>query len=687
MNSILPSRQYLLLIISSSIIYINSSGLAFAQSTGGCDSYAPNTASGASQTVSCTGSITPNATSGVTSTANSTAIGNNVTVGIANGTSLVVDGSTVGIGSAANITNNGNLNTSSFYYGYGMSSGANGRSQAGGSSLLNASDGTIYTGGGYAAGMYVSATNASSAANALTNAGAIETAGIGAAGIRLVSGATSSGVVNSIVNSGTMITHGASAHGIQVSGVGAVTIENTGTIRANGSNAFGIYSAGNITTLTNSQGGSTPLTFSGIAPSNYNVVVTSPSNYGKLDAGNGAISGVMNFGINNTSSLAFDTTYATVLNGVKINNIGNSYGTFTSGGNTYQWALAHRINGSADETDLVILPVVQPTLEALEEALAAQSYLIAPIYLDTQTSLNLMGTALQGLFAMQSAGVINGMGYDCQVFGGNNICVSAGGRFTNVSAYPYNNTSGLIIGAYRFSEQIRFGGYLDQNLSQSTPGGIVQLNNGSPMVGVFGVWSQNIDGTGAEAKVSAGYANKDATLTRPVVGVSEAGAGSTSLTTQGVMGLLRYGFAIGNKTVVSPYIGMRYVAGGMGAYSEGQSNTVSSPLTYNAIDNYTTTALFGFMSSHRLAEKTSLLMSAGVEKDTNANIGNLITTGNGDFNVAMNNNYRSVRPTASLGAFHDLSANERIGISAIYRQEAYQALTSTTVMATYTVGL
>ncbi|OYY57940.1 MAG: hypothetical protein B7Y05_15080, partial [Polynucleobacter sp. 24-46-87] len=340
MNSILPSRQYLLLIISSSIIYITSSGLAFSQSTGGCDSYTPNTASGTSQTVSCNSSISPAATEGVISTANSTSIGNNVSVEVANGTSLEINGSTIGIGSNANIINRGNLNTSSFYYGYGMSSGANGRSQAGGSTLLNASNGTIYTGGGYAAGMYVSATNASSAANSLINDGAIQTAGVGAAGMRLVSGASSSSVVNSIINSGTIITNGVSAHGIQVSGAGAVTIENTGTIRANGSNAFGIYSAGNITTLTNSQGGSTPLTFSGITPSNYNVVVTSPSNYGKLDAGNGVISGVMNFGINNTSSLAFDTTYATVLNGVKINNIGNSYGTFTSGGNTYQWALA-----------------------------------------------------------------------------------------------------------------------------------------------------------------------------------------------------------------------------------------------------------------------------------------------------------------------------------------------------------
>lgn len=667
--------------------FIFFSSTSFAASVGGCNNYTPDAGtSSARVTVTCSSSVSPDATSGVISTQGSTTLGNYVTVNILNGTSLIIDGSTVGVGSNANISNRGNLNTSSFYYGYGMSSGANGRSQAGGNTLVNESNGTIYTGGGYAAGMYVSATNASSAANALTNDGRIQTDGVGAAGMRLVSGSTSGSVVNSIVNTGLITTNGSAAHGIQVSGVGSVTIQNTGTITANGANAFGIYSAGNIISLTNSQGGSNPLTFSGVLPTNYNAVIASPTAYGKLDASNGVVTGVMNFAVASTSTVAA-TTYATVLSGIKINNLGNSYGTVTIGGTQYQWALVHRINGPADKTDLVLSPVVQPSLAALEETLATQSYLIAPIAYDTQVALSSMGTALQGLFAMQSAGVINGMSYDCSLFGANNVCVSAGGRFTNVSAYPYNNSSALVIGAYRVSNNIRIGGYLDQNLSQSTPGGIAQLSNGSPMVGVFGVWSQNPDGTGVETKVSAGYANKGATLTRPVVGVSEAGTGSTSLTSQGVLGLFKYGFGINNKTVLSPYAGMRYVVGGMNGYAESQSNTVSSPLTYNAIDNYTTTVLAGISGTHKLNEKTSFLISAGIEKDTNANISNLVTTGNGEFNIAMNNNYRSTRPTASLGVFHDLSMNERIGISAIYRQEAYQALTSATVMATYTVGL
>ncbi len=686
MKSINYFRPYLVLTLWTAAFIFNST-LVLAQSTGGCDNYTPTQG----QTVTCT-STSPAATAGVNSSAN--ASNNSVTVNVGLGTVIKISGSPIGLGSNAIVNNSGTLNSNSFQNGYGISAGANNRSQAGGNRIYNLYDaGTstravIVTAGTGAAGIYVSATNATSSANIIQNAGSISTSGANASGIKLVSGSTSSSILNTITNSdtGVISTTGSGSHGIQVSGLGAVSIENIGSITASGPNAFGIYSTGNITSLTNAQGGSSPLTFSGVLPTNYNMVISSPTVYGKLDASNVVVTGVMNFGISGSSAVSA-TSYSTVLSGIKVNNLGNSYGTITVSGTQYQWALVHRVNGSADQTDLVVSAVVQPTLAALEQTLAAQSYLIAPIYYDTQTALASLGNALQGLFAMQSAGVINGMSYDCPLFGNSNICVSAGGRFTNVSAFPNNNSSALIIGAYRASNNIRFGGYLDQNLSLSTPGGIAQLNNGSPMVGAFGVWSQNAGGTGLEAKLSAGYANKGATLTRPVVGVSEAGSGPTSLTSQGVLGVLKYGFGIGNKTILSPYAGMRYVVGGMGGYSEGRSSTVSSPLTYNAIDNYTATALVGFMGSHKLSDKTSLLASAGVEKDTSANVGNLITSGVGDFNLAMNNNYRSLRPTASLGAFHDLSMNERIGISAIYRQEAYQALTSTTVMATYTVGL
>jgi hypothetical protein len=45
------------------------------------------------------------------------------------------------------------------------------------------------------------------------------------------------------------------------------------------------------------------------------------------------------------------------------------------------------------------------------------------------------------------------------------------------------------------------------------------------------------------------------------------------------------------------------------------------------------------------------------------------------------------RPTASLAIYYDIEKSQRFGINAIYRQEPFQGVSTTTVMATYTIGL
>ena len=213
---------------------------------GSCDNYTPDTNG---TVVTCTGVGSTSA--GVISTQSNTTLGNGVTVNINSGTSLIINGSTVGIGSAATVVNDGNLNTSAFYYGYGISSGANGRSQAGGSNITN--NGTIYTGGTNASGIYISATNASSTANTIRNTGSITTAGSGANGIQVVNG----GAVTVINNSGVISAQGANSNGIQVTG--AANITNSGTLNSSSATAIafgGTLPSGAFNTLTINNGSS-----------------------------------------------------------------------------------------------------------------------------------------------------------------------------------------------------------------------------------------------------------------------------------------------------------------------------------------------------------------------------------------------------------------------------------------------
>jgi len=302
---------------------------------------------------------------------------------------------------------------------------------------------------------------------------------------------------------------------------------------------------------------------------------------------------------------------------------------------------------------------------------------------------------LQGTYTLQNTVLANSFSYDCNVFGANNICVSAGGRNTQVQATNgLNNTSALLIAAYRLSQNYRIGAYADQNLSVSNPGGTVNLGNNTPLIGLFGAWSQRLNGTGAEVKVSAAYGQKNTTITRSAVGsgegASEAGSGSSSLNSQGAQVTAKYGFGIMDNIIVSPYVGVRYTQNNMGGYTEGSSSSVTAPLTYSALNTNTTTALAGVGASYRVIPTLTTFASAGLETDTNTSNGTYTATNaliGALTPVNFNANPVRTRPTATLGAYYDIAKNQRLGVAGIYRQEAYQAVSTTTVMATYTVGL
>ena len=315
-----------------------------------------------------------------------------------------------------------------------------------------------------------------------------------------------------------------------------------------------------------------------------------------------------------------------------------------------------------------------------------------PSVVNTQASVANTAQALQGTYTLQNAVLANSFSYDCTVFGENDICVSAGGRNTAVSAANgLNNTSALLIAAYRAMANVRVGAYADQNLSVNNGGSTVNLGNNTPLLGLFAAWNENLDGTGTEVKATIAYGQKNTTMNRSVVGTgataSEAGSGSSTLNSQGAQVTAKYGFGVADQVIVSPYVGIRYTQNNMGGYTEATSTSVTTPLSYSALNTNATTALAGVGASYKGIPQTTLFASAGVETDTNTANGSYNATGlTGLTPVNFNPNPVKTRPTAMLGASYDVEKNQRLGVTGIYRQEAYQATASTTVMATYTVG-
>lgn len=448
------------------------------------------------------------------------------------------------------------------------------------------------------------------------------------------------------------------------------SITNLGSLLG-GIGGYGINNTGTIGTLNNAQGAGNPngaLTYFGVLPTNYNIILgSSAASYGKLSYQGGGGTTLSNFGIN--SGAVSSKIYAGVLNGITAVTNGR---TGTYGGYSYQLSLE---SGSTTIWDLLFPGYVPIPL--------------GPSTADTQASLQNTASSLQGIYTLQNSVLANSFSYDCNVFGANDVCISAGGRNSAVSAANgLNNTSALLIAGYRINPQYRVGAYADQNLSVNNAGSGVMLGNNTPLIGIFGAWNERTGELGTEVKVSAAYGQKNTTITRAVVGTSEAGSGGSQLNSQGAQVVAKYGFGIANSTVVSPYAGVRYTQNNMGGYTEAASSAVTAPLTYSALNTNATTVLAGAIATYKGATQTTLFASAGVESDTNTSNGSLSATGvSGLTPVNFNSNPVKTRPTASIGAYYDIEKNQRLGISGIYRQEAYQAVQTTTVMATYTIGL
>ena len=521
--------------------------------------------------------------------------------------------------------------------------------------LTNGSSGVI-SGGSY--GIYGDGT-----IGALNNSGTIS----GDSGIRTTSSITT------LINSGTI--SGAVGWGLRDSGA-ITTLTNTGNISGVQSDIriddVPIVTLNNLQSNLRMQYGS---------PTNYNIIIRSPSSFGKLAITDG-VGGPTTFGIYTGSTVA-NHSYAAVLSGLGLNSSYATYGYLTA------------LSGSYGSATWLLTPEAACTFDCTFD-LTVSGYYSGPSTANTQQSLINTAQALQSTYALQNSVIANSFSYDCTEFGANGICISAGGRNTAVSAANgLNNVSALLIAAYRPHQNYRVGAYVDQNLSVNNAGSTVNLGNNTPLIGFFGAWNERVDGTGTEVKVSAAYGQKYTTINRGVVGTgdaaSEAGTGGSKLNSQGAQVTAKYGFGIADRVIVSPYVGIRYTQNNMGGYTEATSTTVAAPLTYGALNTNATTALAGVGASYRGIPQTTLFASAGIETDTNTTngtyAGNNAYFAGGLTPVNFNANPVKTRPTASLGAYYDVVKNQRIGVAGIYRQEAYQAVSTTTVMAAYTVGL
>lgn len=506
---------------------------------------------------------------------------------------------------------------------------------------------------------------------------------------------------SSLVNNGSIFTN--NQWGLWVQSGGNVNVFNSSSGQIRGVVRYGISNQGTIGTLTNVgsiRGGfgsignasstinvfnnlqgaqaASPVTLAGNLPVNYNIIINSTSDYGQLSAP--GATGNMRFNIyGNTgttlvpgvnASVVAAGRYLNVLQGfTSLANVTGTTGTY-SGFNYSLVANATVLNA----WDLLFV-------------LAPPSVPAGPSASDTQASIRSLAPGLRNAFNGQAVATnfANMNTYDCSLFDAKGLCVSVGGQQTHVDNPNSNATSTVLVGGYRISPTLRIGGFLNKDIYNSTVSS-VRISNANPLMGLFAVWNQNENHLGYQVKVASAYQDKRVTTTREITGTSEAGTGSTNINTQSYVGELSYAIlANKDKTLVRPYAALRYTKIKQGGYTEDP--TVTTPLTYAALEDRSTTALVGVKLDHKLTEKVNLTASIGIEHDVSHHIDNLTASGvSGLTSENFNDSIKRTRPVGTLGAYFSPARNQRIAAEIYYQQLPFQSTGSATAYVHYTIG-
>ena len=476
------------------------------------------------------------------------------------------------------------------------------------------------------------------------------------------------GTITTLENSGTI---SASDYAINNKGGTIVTFTNTGTLTPTGG-GHEISNRGTITTFNNLQGKkyTNVVDWMKVLPTNYNVIVNSTSDYGQIDFD--TFTGTTNFGVDLSSTLVADTTYSSVLSNLSSSDItitlekGHNSPSTKIGLTRYYWTLE---NSSGSLWDLKIGDAINITTDTVTSV-------------TTSVKPNVI-LGINNLTSVTEVNFANMNTYDCDLFDKNNICLSLGGRYTSINTPKTSSDSVVWVGGYKLSDTLRVAGFYHSNLSHKTPASFT-LSDKTPMTGAVVVWNQNPNHLGYQLKLANAYQQKNATLTREVVGSSEEGKGQTVIEAKSYVAELQYGYQFSDDTVMRPYFAARSAVIKQDAYTE---TGLSSPLSFNEIKDKSTTVLLGLKFNTRLSHNLSLKGSVGVEYDIEHSVDKLAPTGiSGLSTVSLTDSFNKTRPVVSLGFDYALKPNHRLSGILQYQELPYESKTESNAYLYYTIG-
>jgi hypothetical protein len=301
------------------------------------------------------------------------------------------------------------------------------------------------------------------------------------------------------------------------------------------------------------------------------------------------------------------------------------------------------------------------------------------------SSISQAKTPVLGLMHQRYAMLNAAMAYDCPRFDTYGLCVSMQARATGFG--DQTTGAGALDIAWRVTDRVRIGAFLDYQAAGNDAfiGGFplaeVHANDNSATFGGYAGYRSGVADRGLELFLSGGVNPGRATITRRMSmdanGFVDAqpGTGSASLDAWFVRAMARYGIALSDRLTLSPYGGVRYTDVTRGAYVESANHIVTQPLAYDAYYERLVTAFGGVELKSMLTGSLGAFVALGVEKDirrhANNFVGQSVIPGLTLFSLDHGGSWNGLRPSATIGAFYDISPRHRLSMSGSAGQQAW----------------
>ena len=370
----------------------------------------------------------------------------------------------------------------------------------------------------------------------------------------------------------------------------------------------------------------------------------------------------------------------------------------SSGEISYAWQGATFTGLSAGTYRFTYIPIANPTAtwDPMDSVILSSTVTLSaailvaspsgPSAADTQSSLYAAADDLRRIINLQSMYLINSLSYECNIYDEKNLCFKVQTQNDSVIGNVNNMSTATAISSYRFNDNLSVGGFISDSYSDNNSQ-YIDVYDKAPLVGLFSNYRFNNKLQGLNFKTSMAFSDREIDQSRKVYGTSESGKGESGLSSFGIQASISYDMPVRTNIIWTPSVGARYTKITRNGYTETTTAAVTTPLTFDDINQERTTLIIGNALSYQLNDKTSMRAYVNYEQELNYNGAKFATTGvSGTTNFNLSSDIHHAKLVGGLGLSYQPKQNHEVSVAYNYRKSAMNANEISSVFASYAIG-